>query len=312
MIIVVSEIDDIHAHAVSKFLTEVYKTKNIILDFSKYPPSDFSVSIENNKLFSTFSSPIEFSLDDITTIWWRRPQNFKVDNDILDSRLKKFTEKEWWASIGGIIQSFNCRVVNNIAAQNRANYKLLQLKVANEVGLLIPKTLITNSTLKAEKFIIENNYDVIYKAQTGAEYHMGETRKIDMRAMKLLDLVNICPVQFQEHIPAKFDIRVTIIGRKIFATKILSQNSIPNIDWRLDLMVPTENMELDEVISGKLITLMDKLNLDYGAIDLRMKPNGDIVFFEVNTSGQYLFCEDPVKMSITRALCEHLISPNNK
>ena len=36
---------------------------------------------------------------------------------------------------------------------------------------------------------------------------------------------------------------------------------------------------------------MKRLNLLYGAIDLRLTPEGEYVFLEVNPGGQYLFVE---------------------
>jgi hypothetical protein len=47
--------------------------------------------------------------------------------------------------------------------------------------------------------------------------------------------------------------------------------------------------------------------MDYGAFNLRVAPQGEIYFFEVNPSGQNLFCELNGSLEITEALYEVLL-----
>jgi glutathione synthase/RimK-type ligase-like ATP-grasp enzyme len=51
---------------------------------------------------------------------------------------------------------------------------------------------------------------------------------------------------------------------------------------------------------------MRRLGLEYGAIDLRLTPDGDYVFFEVNPGGQFLFVEHACGLPISAALAAHL------
>ena len=54
---------------------------------------------------------------------------------------------------------------------------------------------------------------------------------------------------------------------------------------------------------------MGKLGLVYGAIDMRLTPNGRYVFLEINPAGQWLFIENrtgqPITMSLARILASH-------
>ncbi|MEN6440250.1 MAG: hypothetical protein ABFD97_16875, partial [Syntrophobacter sp.] len=49
------------------------------------------------------------------------------------------------------------------------------------------------------------------------------------------------------------------------------------------------------------------LGLRFGALDLRLTPDGEYVFLEVNPGGQFLFCEIHAGHPITRALAEALL-----
>jgi glutathione synthase/RimK-type ligase-like ATP-grasp enzyme len=51
---------------------------------------------------------------------------------------------------------------------------------------------------------------------------------------------------------------------------------------------------------------MRRLGLEYGAIDLRLTPDGEYVFFEVNPAGQFLFVEHACGLPISAALAARL------
>ena len=63
-----------------------------------------------------------------------------------------------------------------------------------------------------------------------------------------------------------------------------------------------------EVVDG-LRRLMARLGLRYGAVDMRLRPDGAYVFLEINPAGQWLFIEEatrqPIAASLARLLVEH-------
>jgi hypothetical protein len=52
--------------------------------------------------------------------------------------------------------------------------------------------------------------------------------------------------------------------------------------------------------------LIRRLGLEYGAIDLRLTPDGEYVFFEVDPSGQFLSIEQSSGLPISAAVATHL------
>ena len=68
-----------------------------------------------------------------------------------------------------------------------------------------------------------------------------------------------------------------------------------------------EAYELPSKIKNLLLKLMDSLDLVYGAIDMRLRPNGDYIFLEINPSGQWLFVEDGTGLPITKTFSELMI-----
>ncbi len=64
---------------------------------------------------------------------------------------------------------------------------------------------------------------------------------------------------------------------------------------------------MPEVLNKQQLRFMKEMGIVYGAIDLRLRSDGEYVFLEVNTAGQWLFMEDPTEMPITQTLTRTLI-----
>ena len=109
--------------------------------------------------------------------------------------------------------------------------------------------------------------------------------------MTHLDQVENAPHLFQELIHKRVDVRVTVIGKSIFATLIDSQTGSGSIDWRNDYSVKMEPYQLPHLVEEQCFNLLKAYGLNYGAIDLCITPDGDFVFFEINCAGQYLWAE---------------------
>ena len=67
----------------------------------------------------------------------------------------------------------------------------------------------------------------------------------------------------------------------------------------------------DEVIYPKPMRKMANTcrrapDLEYGAIDMRLTPEGESIFLEVNPAGQFLYVEMATGMKIAAASAEHL------
>ena len=90
--------------------------------------------------------------------------------------------------------------------------------------------------------------------------------------------VRLAPVIFQQFIPAESDLRITAVGGKLFPAAIRSPDGL--VDFRLsvgDAALSAE--ELPVSLSEKLLALLKRLGLAYGAIDMRRTPRRGVLFF---------------------------------
>jgi glutathione synthase/RimK-type ligase-like ATP-grasp enzyme len=250
--------------------------------------------------------PLE--LERFGAVWWRRPQHPVIAPELVRESHRMFAVAETYEALSGLWHALDAYWINDPARDHVAQRKAYQLRVAQDAQLRIPRTLITNDPDRARAFLDARAYrNVIYKAFTGTDQEWRETRVLGAEELALLDNVRYAPVIFQEYIEAVYDIRVTMIGEKIFAAAIHSQETEYPADFRMDIAnARIEPVELPEAVAARLHDLMGRLGLVYGAIDMRLTPDGRYVFLEINPAGQWLFVEEATEQPIAAALAAAL------
>ncbi|KVL88732.1 hypothetical protein WT02_14975 [Burkholderia stagnalis] len=198
--------------------------------------------------------------------------------------------------------------MNEPARDLVAQRKPYQLKVAQDVGLEIPDTLITNCPSAVREFTCRHGAsNVIFKSFSATDNEWRETRILRDEELELVDNVRYTPVIFQRYIEADVDLRITVIGNQIFTAAIHSQQTSYKFDFRMDIAhARIEPVALPKNIEDRVLELMRRLGLVYGAIDMRRTPDGRYVFLEVNPAGQWLFTELPTGLLISQAIARTL------
>ena len=112
----------------------------------------------------------------------------------------------------------------------------------------------------------------------------------------------------QELVPKDYEVRLTVVADKMFATKVLSQqNERTKLDWRTAPHdIKYEPIELPADIRDKVGAFMAETGLVYSCIDFIVTPEGRHVFLESNPRGQYLWIEHYTGMPITEAIADAL------
>jgi glutathione synthase/RimK-type ligase-like ATP-grasp enzyme len=240
--------------------------------------------------------------------WWRRPQPFGLDPG-LAPEVAPFTYAECHEAVAGLWAALDVTWVNQPELDEAAHHKPYQLAVAAGVGLPIPRTVITNDPAEAERFAGELGPErTVYKTFLASEDHWRETRVLYADELPLLENVRLAPVIFQELVPADADVRVTVVGERIFATAITAPTDGYDLDYRMDLeraafRATTLSAETERGIRA----VMERLGLVYGAIDLRRGADGRDVFLEINPAGEWRFVEERTGQPITEAMAELLV-----
>ena len=253
---------------------------------------------------------------DFRSIWYRRFRSSKKPAS-MDTAYFAFSEKESrYALIGSLLSlSREVPTMNSPEAVWTAEHKPYQLAIADQCGLKIPDTLISNLPSEAEAFFSVHQANVITKPVRTGYIDDAETpkaiytSKVDASHMKHISRLSVSPVTFQPLIHKHSDIRVTIVGRRIFTAEICSQTDHDaSVDWRKTSNpdLPHQHHSLPKNLENKLLHYMRRLGLVYGAIDLVLDTKGNYFFLEINPGGQWLWLDRILHLGITQSISDWL------
>ena len=267
-------------------------------------PTEIQLSIDetsnDRKYIITLPEGI-LDADDITAVWYRRLRLAHGLPDNMDPQLRTPSVNESRGVFLGFLDSIDTFVLDNYRKIRYAAHKQVQLKIARKVGLEIPRTLMTNKPEDVRAFFPTCKHGMITKMLSSFAVYEDDIEKVvftnlvDESDLDDLDGLALCPMTFQENIPKKLELRITIIGNKIFTASIDSQSSSKaKNDWRRDgvgLLEAWEKHQLPPEIKTKLLQLMDQFQLNYGAIDMILTPDNRYVFLEINPGGEFFWLE---------------------
>ena len=246
-------------------------------------------------------------LSEVRAAWWRRTTGYVAAPEVTDPAMAAFAVSETHEALEGLLDALDCPWMNPRAADTAAHHKPLQWTRAQQVGLNLPETFITNDPEQARAFVSRLGLGrVVVKPFLATHDVWRETRILTAEDLERFDQLRFAPVILQELIEG-VDLRITCVGQQLFTAEIdARQSSFPS-DMR---MVLGESViapfELPETLQAALLALMRSLRLEYGAIDMRRTDDGRYAFFEVNPAGQWLFAEHYAGLPITAAVTQHL------
>ncbi|WP_147796311.1 alpha-L-glutamate ligase [Cellulomonas sp. Y8] len=312
VIVVVSHPADVHATAVVGRLAS-WGRETYLLDYARFG-RDLTLTLDpagaGGPAVRVADARGVTDLTDATAVWWRRPQLVDVGG-IADDDARGFAYGEWHAALGGLHELLPCPWMNPPPLDAAASHKSTQLAVARGLGLRVPETMMTSDPAEARAFVERVGVgSVVYKIFAATERVWRETRRLRPDDLALLDSLPLAPVIFQEFVPARADLRVTVVGDRLFPLAIDSSGTGYDADFRLHLArARTGAADLPEDVADRLRALMKRFGLVYGAVDLRLTPEGEYVFLEVNPAGEFLFAEHGSGLPLTDAVAGWLAAP---
>jgi len=311
-VLIFSEPTDVHAQSVMRELARIGETDVHLIDFRNMPQRmsvNMAISNGHGAGFElVLPDGKALRMDSVTACWWRRPQAFTLPQGMAP-HAHHFALTELSTAFQGMWQCSDALWVNDVVKDAAAAHKPWQLDMARRIGLSIPDTLITTDPENVRAFWEARGGEVIYKPFLQTFHSWRETRRLKEEELALLDSVRLAPVIFQSLVPGAADLRVTVIGDEVLPAAV----DIRKMEYKLDVRLNQqayEKHDLPPAVSAKLLELMRAIGLHYGAIDLRLTPDGEYVFFEVNPAGQFLFVEHACGLPISAVLAGHLAQGN--
>jgi glutathione synthase/RimK-type ligase-like ATP-grasp enzyme len=134
---------------------------------------------------------------------------------------------------------------------------------------------------------------------------------LDDNDIACLDSLRACPLTIQDYIEKAYELRVTVVGNRVFACKIDSQQAggATAVDWRRYNIpkTPHSRYDLPASLREKLFSFHSYFGLTASSFDMVRSREGDFVFLETNPYGQWLWIEDLTGLPITAAITDALL-----
>jgi putative peptide maturation system protein len=256
---------------------------------------------------------------EIDAVWVRRPGTPQLRRPDLGGVTRRQLEADGAAVLADLWELLDARFVpGRPDAIAHAAHKSRQLRLAAGLGFELPLTLTGNdpeafldlATAAAGAVVTKRSAP---SQRLEAEDGEGVTRYADIVSPR--DLVHVpdlrwCPVTAQEHIDKSLELRVTVVGDRVFPAAIHSQRTNhARVDWRRadHARTPFVPHDLPAEVARRCIDLVASLDLRYGCIDLVLTPDDRLVFLEIDPNGQYLWIEQLTGLPITAALADLLV-----
>lgn len=272
-------------------------------------------------------------IKDISCCWFRRwyPSKF-YSKKLIDAEITKSNLLGIYFQLGreyNLLRNHFFSLLSDkywLSSWQEVQYSKLDILVtAKKTDLTVPETLITSNKKALIEFkrhrriIIKPIGDVIFLEDEDEQYvynyKMLTTEVSDKHISTFPDTLPFLGM-FQVMIEKDYEVRTFFLGEDLYSMAIFSQDDKQTmVDFRnYNDEFPNRNVpySLPEEIRNKVIRLIKTLNLTTGSIDFIKSKNGEYVFLEINTVGQFGMISDPCNYFLEKKVAEHLIQRDEK
>lgn len=324
MILVLSNKEDVHPTPVIEYLNKnrikVFRlnTEALITDYKifwKFFDDAFSFEIQN------VNTGLKINSSEILSFWDRRPVSPELTIVESNEDIKQLNLEEALGFLRSLrfFLGKNHFCIGDPLYDRMATSKMLQIQYAKVLGMKSPNTVFTNIRQEIIDFssmfdyiiikpilidnISINNIDYGFYSKRINQYQLLSIDKNDFSQTYSF---------IQEYIPKSFELRVTAVCNEIFACKIdsqLQEDETGKIDWRQGYEHGLKHSvyELPDRIADFCRQFLKKMNINFGCFDFIVTPEGEYVFLECNSNGQWLWIEEETGLQISQSIAKALI-----
>lgn len=274
------------------------------------------ISVTENSFELTDEFGNTLRSEDVKGVWHRKAWGISIPEELDEDYKKTFLTGYSNLRNNLITVLENIPWINPYENERKIDAgKMLQLKLAEENNLTIPKTIFSNDEEKITTFFHKFcNGKAVAKLHSLTAKSMGgenliSTMIIEEDTLENLSDIAYCPMIFQPYVDKEYELRIVCIAGDFFTGKI---NNSENVDWRLaqgDYFWSA--YELPQHVKTGLASMMEQMGLYIGAIDMIKGKDGKYYFLEVNPQGEWGMLQKELGFPIAEKIADNLIKRIN-
>lgn len=303
---IVTRADDFHAYVVRHALWSRGITCSIIASDGLSTVGGMSWSTPRCSRPATVNDidGAAVPVQDLDLVWWRRLTGEpRLPGAVKDEAARDVIVNDSRATLlGMMLTDFGGTWISRPDATRSAQNKLVQLRAAEQAGLRLPRTLVSQDPETVRRFCAELDYRVVVKTVAGTQLTPLMTGRVTPAVISSDAALRMSPAIYQELVPGRRHLRVCCFGSEVITAVLETER----LDWRYPLDARAEPFTLDDDTARRVSSVVNGLGLRMGIADMKLGPDGEPVWLEVNPQGQFLFLEGMCGMPLTNAFADFL------
>jgi glutathione synthase/RimK-type ligase-like ATP-grasp enzyme len=316
-VLLISQKFDPHADVVGEAL---FRRGRSFLRLNTDDVHAYSLTWGSDTALSVSSDGCTASFEKLRSCFVRPSAPSGADSSAASALTQKMSATEGLSFVRNLHSIPGPRWVSDPINVERAYSKLAQLRVAQQTGFRVPRTLVTNNPDDAKIFASSVGGDIVVKrlGHEAIEDEFGflettATRYSQKQFLSLTRHVRLGPSLIQEYIPKAHEYRVTVVGDECFSVRMQPRNDfITTTDWSMlgmEELVYTPT-DLPTSVGQAVFEFVRRFGLCFSALDLLVAPDGGFVFLENNPTGAWHWIERATGLQITESIVNLLTGPD--
>lgn len=172
----------------------------------------------------------------VTAAYFRRPGAPEIDPGVINDGERSYCASEWAAVLKSLYLRLGPLWLNSPEAIGLAEDKPRQLVLAMALGFETPEAIVTNDATRLAAFV-EAAPSIAKPLREalleGEAERVIFTSRVDRATARDARAIAAAPFILQREIPKATDVRVTVVGDRVFSAAIHSQADEDSaVDWR--------------------------------------------------------------------------------
>lgn len=308
---IVGDADDPHVSAVAQQLVAANRPRPEVVDLDEIQRSSVTLSETGPSVGRTRADP-GIDLATPRRGWLRRLHSPTWAFGLVAGDIASVEAAAWHTAFSSALAESSVLWLTDPQDLRTSESKINQWRTARTLGIRFPKTLVTSDPKEvADTF----SGDVVVKPLGAAQFwidgvtHTSFAHRMDARD-PTLDALRSAPFIVQECLVPRRHLRVVTVGNEAWVSAL---NATPEMaaDWRSEAAnhhgFRALRGGMDHVVEGAL-RVTSASRLGYSSQDWIETDDG-VFLIDVNPSGQWLFLDEPIAASISRAIALTLSTP---